>query len=487
MSAAEDSSSALLRGGDELSAAGDVPPAAISADDIAVAVRVLAAVSGDAELRASRDARKLRVAVLALAAQLREGAYGGGSPEEYLDHTRRKLAASVQRQQQKQSDRNYINKTALRAARISRVAALANQGDGAAAVPFLLDGAVETTEAAPTALLCDATAAPASDSAAAVAAAAPSEELPPDTDAPAVPARLSTARACYVCKVRFWELHHFYDTLCPRCAALNWKKRHLSAALDGRVALVTGARVKIGFHCALKLLRAGCVVIATSRFPVDAAKRFADQPDSGAWSDRLHVFGLDLRDLTALEEFCALLSRRFDRLDFVVNNACQTVRRPPAYYAPLLEGEATPPSAMAASVASTLRLHVAGHAGAQRAPPPALEVGLTDGARGVGSLAHPRSDGAPSEEAGASAGAPLPAEAAAVAPSTSAPFVSPSAAMSQLALLPGDALVDTQLFPQGRSSTRWRLALHRPVVRDGLSRAASALLCRADGRQRAAD
>ncbi len=37
----------------------------------------------------------------------------------------------------------------------------------------------------------------------------------------------------------------------------------------------TGSRVKIGFQAALKLLRAGAVVLATTRFPTDALLRFA--------------------------------------------------------------------------------------------------------------------------------------------------------------------------------------------------------------------
>ena len=39
------------------------------------------------------------------------------------------------------------------------------------------------------------------------------------------------------------------------------------------LGLVTGARVKVGFHVVLKLLRAGAGVLATSRFPADAASR----------------------------------------------------------------------------------------------------------------------------------------------------------------------------------------------------------------------
>ncbi|HEX7479484.1 MAG TPA: hypothetical protein VF331_16895, partial [Polyangiales bacterium] len=67
-------------------------------------------------------------------------------------------------------------------------------------------------------------------------------------------------RNCYVCKQRFNELHFFYDSLCARCAELNWRKRQNSADLHGRVALVTGSRVKIGYQAAIMLLRAGARV-----------------------------------------------------------------------------------------------------------------------------------------------------------------------------------------------------------------------------------
>jgi hypothetical protein len=54
---------------------------------------------------------------------------------------------------------------------------------------------------------------------------------------------------------------------------------------------------------------------------------------------RLHVYGVDFRNLTALEWFCSYVIANYDRLDAIVNNAAQTVRRPPAYYAHLVEGE----------------------------------------------------------------------------------------------------------------------------------------------------
>jgi hypothetical protein len=78
---------------------------------------------------------------------------------------------------------------------------------------------------------------------------------------------------CYVCKQKYTQVHHFYDQLCPVCAELNFFKRTETADLRGRVALLTGGRVKIGYQAGLKLLRAGAELIVTTRFPRDSAAR----------------------------------------------------------------------------------------------------------------------------------------------------------------------------------------------------------------------
>ncbi|MFD0739255.1 SDR family NAD(P)-dependent oxidoreductase [Lysobacter koreensis] len=144
---------------------------------------------------------------------------------------------------------------------------------------------------------------------------------------------------CYVCKQKYTLVHHFYDQLCPACAEFNYFKRTESADLSGRIALLTGGRVKIGYQAGLKLLRAGARLIVTTRFPRDSAARYAQEPDFAAWGDRLEVFGLDLRHTPSVEAFCRELNQRLPRLDFIINNACQTVRRPPEFYAHMMEGE----------------------------------------------------------------------------------------------------------------------------------------------------
>ncbi|HEY0483782.1 MAG TPA: SDR family oxidoreductase [Kofleriaceae bacterium] len=151
--------------------------------------------------------------------------------------------------------------------------------------------------------------------------------------------RVEAARLCYVCKTEFHELHHFYDQLCPPCAAQNFAKRHETADLRGRIALVTGARVKIGYQAAVKLLRAGAEVIVATRFPRDAARRFAREADAADWTARLHVYGIDLRHTPSVERWCDHLCQTLPRLDALINNACQTVRRPVGWYDHVIAGE----------------------------------------------------------------------------------------------------------------------------------------------------
>jgi NAD(P)-dependent dehydrogenase (short-subunit alcohol dehydrogenase family) len=146
---------------------------------------------------------------------------------------------------------------------------------------------------------------------------------------------------CYVCKEKYTLVHHFYDQLCPACAGFNYAKRTELADLRGRTALLTGGRVKIGYQAGLKLLRSGARLIVTTRFPRDSAARYAAEPDFGDWSGRLEIFGLDLRHTPSVEAFCRELLDSCDQLDFIINNACQTVRRPPEFYRHMMAQETT--------------------------------------------------------------------------------------------------------------------------------------------------
>ncbi|WP_437625874.1 SDR family NAD(P)-dependent oxidoreductase [Sorangium sp. So ce1151] len=166
---------------------------------------------------------------------------------------------------------------------------------------------------------------------------------------------LAKPRKCYVCKAEFRKVHFFYDAMCGPCGDFNFAKRSQTAPLGGRVALVTGARVKIGYQAAILLLRAGARVIVTTRFPHDASLRFSAERDFDVWGSRLSIYGLDLRHTPSVERFTRHLLRTLDRLDFIINNACQTVRRPPGFYAHLIEGETAPVHALPEAARPLLR------------------------------------------------------------------------------------------------------------------------------------
>jgi len=152
---------------------------------------------------------------------------------------------------------------------------------------------------------------------------------------------LLQARGCYVCKARYHEVDAFYHQLCPACAGRNRARRDARTDLTGRRALLTGGRAKIGMYIALRLLRDGAQTTITTRFPRDAARRFAATPDSAEWLDRLRIVGIDLRDpgqVVALADSVAAQGP----LDILINNAAQTVRRSAEAYALLAAAEAAP-------------------------------------------------------------------------------------------------------------------------------------------------
>jgi NAD(P)-dependent dehydrogenase (short-subunit alcohol dehydrogenase family) len=232
---------------------------------------------------------------------------------------------------------------------------------------------------------------------------------------------------CYICKRHYVAVHPFYDQLCVSCGEFNFAKRGESADLTGRVALLTGGRVKIGYQAGIKLLRAGAQLIVTTRFPRDAAARYAREADFADWSERLEVFGLDLRHTPSVDALCAHLVDTRGRLDFIVNNACQTVRRPAEFYRHMMEGET--------AAAKTMPAHLR------------PLVGEYEQLRGSGGTAALAVNG----------GARLPG-------------VTRPAELSQVPLLPEDLAGGDSLFPTGaldadlqqvdlRDRNSWRLLL----------------------------
>ncbi len=204
----------------------------------------------------------------------------------------------------------------------------------------------------------------------------PPLQLPGQMGQPEV-RELKNPRGCYVCKAEYRRLHFFYDSMCEECADFNYKKRFQTADLRGKTALITGARLKIGYQAALMMLRAGARVIVTTRFPRDAAQRFARETDYEAFAGRLQIHGLDLRHVASVELFTRFLNQTLDSLDIVINNAAQTVRRPPGFYTHMLELELGPLSGVDARARPLLHDHEACKAAldVQAAQHPALGVG----------------------------------------------------------------------------------------------------------------
>ncbi|KAI8899697.1 hypothetical protein BC833DRAFT_584856 [Globomyces pollinis-pini] len=155
---------------------------------------------------------------------------------------------------------------------------------------------------------------------------------------------LNYAKSCHICPNKFKKLHHFYDQLCPNCAEFNYQKRFYSSNMEGRVCIVTGARVKIGYCIALKLLRMGATVIITTRFPHNAAIRYSKEPDFETFAKQLHIYGIDFRDMTMVHQFCSKIKSNFNRMDVIINNAAQTVRKPTQFYKHLILDESIIPN-----------------------------------------------------------------------------------------------------------------------------------------------
>ena len=61
------------------------------------------------------------------------------------------------------------------------------------------------------------------------------------------------------------------------------------------------------------------------------------------WTQRLHVYGIDLRHTPSVELLCQHLLATQPRLDALINNACQTVRRPSGWYDHVVDDEGEPP------------------------------------------------------------------------------------------------------------------------------------------------
>jgi NAD(P)-dependent dehydrogenase (short-subunit alcohol dehydrogenase family) len=155
-----------------------------------------------------------------------------------------------------------------------------------------------------------------------------------------------TKKRCYICRYLFHrsDANELYPSLCRQCGMFNTSCSQLSLPeklnLAGKTALVTGGRINLGYAAALRLLRCGAKVIVSSRYPADAAARYAAQDDFLQWSARLKVVGADFRtanDAFRLVHIVRTLLSNWDGetvpdtrqyLDILINNAAQTLTDP---------------------------------------------------------------------------------------------------------------------------------------------------------------
>ena len=287
-----------------------------TSEELETAIKVLKCLAVDKELKLfnERRVKPLRQALIPLLGEM--SSRFPVNPDKLARRKEAKAIKNARKQRQMRQDAQYIDASKLRAKRLLELQAL-QKGDDNGVRLLVPDGAVVEDVNINNTL----------------------NNIKNDNDDENL---LIRPRSCYTCKVRYYKLHHFYDQLCPACATLSYEKRLQTADLRGKIALVTGGRVKIGFQIVLKLLRAGAQVIVTTRFPNDCARRFADLDDYDQFYDRISIFGLDFRYIPGVERFCGYLCNTLPRLDIIINNACQTIRRPPAYYKHLMNVERMP-------------------------------------------------------------------------------------------------------------------------------------------------
>ncbi|CAH0020880.1 unnamed protein product [Clonostachys rhizophaga] len=149
---------------------------------------------------------------------------------------------------------------------------------------------------------------------------------------------------CYICRhtvIHERDLHPMFTAMCKPCGNFNLAGSSMSLPgkldLNGKTAFVTGGRINLGFHTALRLLRCGAKVIVSSRYPKDAFVRYRDQPDSGEWlENRLYILEADFRTANdafqlakrvraALSIWAITYGYDTSVLDIMVNNAAQTL------------------------------------------------------------------------------------------------------------------------------------------------------------------
>jgi NAD(P)-dependent dehydrogenase (short-subunit alcohol dehydrogenase family) len=91
-------------------------------------------------------------------------------------------------------------------------------------------------------------------------------------------------------------------------------------SMQGKVVVVTGSNVGIGFETAVGVAALEATTVLACRNQAKA-KAAAREITKRTWNDDVHVVSLDLADLASVRKAAEDILTRWDRLDILVNNA----------------------------------------------------------------------------------------------------------------------------------------------------------------------
>lgn len=138
-----------------------------------------------------------------------------------------------------------------------------------------------------------------------------------------------TSYRCYGCSKGYKSPHPVYLFSCFKCGTKYQRFRNLKRDLSGHVAVVVGARTKLGHQIVVKLLEAGCYVYGTTRFPSEALNimRTYDKWEDN-WKNKITFTELDL-DCDNVDEKVINLTKSIThgKVDILINCAAQTIQK----------------------------------------------------------------------------------------------------------------------------------------------------------------
>ncbi|KAJ3199269.1 hypothetical protein HDU82_000585 [Entophlyctis luteolus] len=150
---------------------------------------------------------------------------------------------------------------------------------------------------------------------------------------------------CYICSAKCASDSSGKVPLCPSCEDFNNEKLAYMPSLStlpGAV-VVTGARIKIGYAVALRLIDSHApLVVLTTRFPFTLAEALLrDRPQilGADGATQVHIYGADFRSPNVVGLLTNHWRHWYPSVSAIINNAAQTIRRPAAFYQPIVETE----------------------------------------------------------------------------------------------------------------------------------------------------